>query len=201
MAKYRLRIPGPCGQIELAAFDPVEQRNGIALIAHPHSLYGGSLDNKVVETLARALSDELGYVAVRLNFRGVGESTGNYDAGNGEVDDVLATAAFVKEKYDTLPLKLVGFSFGAYVQTRAALALQPDRLVLVAPAVNMFPFGAVPANTVILHGTEDDLVPLGAVEDWAAGQGVAVTRVPGADHFFNQSLDSLKTALLDACRC
>lgn len=195
MKRYRLRIPGPCGKIELAALDPCVPRKGIALIAHPHPLYGGSLENKVVDTLARFMAERLGYVAVRLNFRGVGASSGHYDAGNGEVEDILATAAFVQKQYPVLPLLLAGFSFGAYVQTRAFPCLEAAGLVLVAPAVTLFPFGEIPAQTRIIHGTEDELVPYPAVESWAQSQGAAVLPVNGADHFFHRRLAPLQRAL------
>lgn len=195
MKRYRLRIPGPCGKIELAALDPCVSRKGIALIAHPHPLYGGSLENKVVDTLARFMAERLGYVAVRLNFRGVGASSGHYDAGNGEVEDLLATAAFVQKQYPVLPLLLAGFSFGAYVQSRAFPYLDAAGLVLVAPAVTMFPFAEIPAQTHIIHGTEDELVPFPDVESWAQSHGAAVLPVIGADHFFHRRLALLQRAL------
>jgi uncharacterized protein len=195
MKRYRLRIPGPCGKIELAALDPCAPRTGIALIAHPHPLYGGSLENKVVDTLARFMAEKLGYVAVRLNFRGVGASSGHYDAGNGEVEDILATAAFVQKQYPVLPLLLAGFSFGAYVQSRAFPCLDAAGLVLVAPAVTLFPFGEIPAQTSIIHGTEDEVVPYSSVESWAHSQGATVLPVNGADHFFHRRLAQLQRVL------
>ncbi|MDE3020371.1 MAG: alpha/beta hydrolase [Pseudomonadota bacterium] len=201
MTKYRLKIPGPCGPLETVGLDPMEPRIGLALIAHPHSLYGGSLDNKVVETLAKTLTEH-GYVAVRLNFRGVGESAGEFDGGNGEVADILSAAKFIKEKYPQpgLPLILVGFSFGAFVQSKACQAIKADKLILIAPAVNMFDFPVVPANTVIIHGSKDLLVPLEEVKAWAGKSGLPVNLVEGADHFFNQSLDSLRQIFIQTCQ-
>lgn len=171
--------------------DPVEDRRGIALIAHPHPLHGGTLDNKVVVTLARTLL-ELGYVAVRVNFRGVGKSDGAYDEGRGEVEDMLAAARFVSGQFpEPLPFVLAGFSFGAYVQSEVASRLDAEHLVLVAPAVSLFEFGEAPSGTVVIAAEEDELVPLARIEAWARPLGLEMVTVPGASHFFHRRLDAL----------
>ena len=199
MSRFKLRIDGPGGKIETVINDPGQTRKGLALIAHPHPLHGGSLDNKVVQTLADTLFD-LGYVAVRPNFRGVGMSEGDYDHGEGEVEDMLAAAEFVHARYPGLPLLLAGFSFGAYVQTRANLTLDAERLILVAPAVNMFEFGEAPAHAAIIHGEQDELVPLAAVRAWADPHNLNLTVVPGADHFFHRKLGQLKQCIASLCQ-
>src|SRR5213080_2986352 len=131
-------VAGPAGRIECAVDQPEGAARGIALIAHPHPLYGGTLDNKVVQTLARAFL-ELGYVALRPNFRGVGASEGVHDEGRGETEDLLRVAAHAKENLGDLPLVLAGFSFGAAVQTQVAQRTSPHRVVLVGVAVGRFP--------------------------------------------------------------
>lgn len=179
----------------------MEPRLGLALVAHPHSLYGGSLDNKVVEILAKTLAEH-GHVAVRLNFRGVGDSAGQFDGGKGEVEDVLSAMEFIREKYPQpdLPTLLIGFSFGAFVQSMANKTLHADKLVLVAPAINMFDFPEVPSDTIIIHGSNDELVPIEQTEAWAKRFHIPVHSVEGADHFFNQSLDTLKQVFIKTCQ-
>ncbi len=161
----RLLLDGAAGKIEVDVSDPGEARRGIALIAHPHPLMGGTKDNKVVTTLARTFY-ALGLVALRPNFRGVGATTGTHDEGRGETADLIAVAHYALDKYGQLPLTCAGFSFGSFVQTRVAKELNPHQLVLVAPAVNRFPTETVAAGTLVIHGEVDDVVPLAAVLDW-----------------------------------
>src|SRR2546423_10984079 len=131
----RVFVAGPAGRIECAVDSPEGSPSGYALIAHPHPQFGGTLDNKVVQTLARAFV-ELGYEAWRPNFRGIGESEGAYDEGRGEVDDL---AAVVKHLGVAHPV-LAGFSFGAAIQAHLAQRVKPERLVLVGVAgVNFQP--------------------------------------------------------------
>jgi alpha/beta superfamily hydrolase len=195
----KLSIDGPAGTLETVINEPGETRRGIALIAHPHPLYGGTLDNKVVQTLAKAFV-ELNYIAVRPNFRGVGKSAGGFDEGHGETEDMLAVANFTRHEFGALPLLLAGFSFGAFVQSRVASHLPSEKLVLIAPAVSRFAVGAVPANTLVVHGEEDDVVPLAAVLDWARPQQLPVVVLPGTGHFFHGRLTQLKQIVIDACR-
>jgi alpha/beta superfamily hydrolase len=153
----------------------------------------------VVQTLARAFV-QLGYRAVRFNFRGIGASAGAWDQGRGEVDDALAVIAAQREP--GLPLALAGFSFGAAVTSQAAAQLAPDaqaeRLVLVGPAVVNFPMAPVPAGTLVIHGEADEVVPLAAVLDWARPTTQPVLVVPGVGHFFHGQLSLLKTLVVDA---
>lgn len=186
----RVVIDGPAGGIETDLNDPGDTRRGIALIAHPNPVHGGTKDNKVVTTLAKAFF-ALGHVAVRPNFRGVGASGGTFDQGRGETEDLLAVAAYLKREHGKLPLVLAGFSFGAFVQTRAARRLHPQRMVLVGPAVNRFQAENVPADTLVIHGEHDDVVPLAAVFDWARPQQLPVVVVPGGEHFFHGRLGLL----------
>lgn len=193
---YRLRIPSPCGHLQVAVNDPVSERRGVALIAHPHPLHGGSLNNKVVQTLAKTFSS-LNYVAVRPNFRGVGDSDGVHDYGKGEVDDMQAVVTFAQQQFD-LPLVLAGFSFGAFVQCQLAQRLKPEKLVLVAPPVNMYDFSSVPVHTIVIQGERDEVVPVGAVRLWAREHNANLTIAPATDHFFHGKLELLHTLLLSA---
>jgi len=193
-----LVIDGPAGALETNLNDPGPSRRGIALIAHPNPVQGGTKDNKVVTTLAKTLFG-LGYVVIRPNFRGVGASAGVFDHGNGETDDLIAVTRYAKGRFGELPLLLAGFSFGAFVQTRLARQVTADRLLLVGPAVNRFPAEAVPANTLVIHGEHDDVVPLAAVFDWARPQHLPIIVVPGCEHFFHGRLHQLAQIVRSHC--
>lgn len=169
---------------------------GLALVAHPHPLYGGTMDNKVAQTLARTFT-ALGYVAVRMNFRGVGQSEGKHDAGIGETDDMATLLTHMRQRFPSLPLALAGFSFGTFVQSRlqqrlAAEGTPADRLVLVGAAAGKWAMPDIPANTILIHGEQDDTIPLSAVLDWLRPQDIPVTVIPGADHFFHRRLHHIK---------
>ena len=192
-------IEGPAGRIEVDINDPGDGRRGIALIAHPHPLMGGTKDHKVVTTLARALY-ALGHVTLRPNFRGVGGTEGTHDEGRGETADLIAVARHARARYGDLPLTCAGFSFGSFVQTRVARQVRPDRLILVAPAVSRFETGEVPAGTLVIHGELDDVVPLAAVLDWARPQNLPVVVVPGGEHFFHGRLHLLQSIVTQYCR-
>jgi uncharacterized protein len=195
----RVTVAGPAGAIECAVDTPVGLARGVAVVCHPHPQFGGTMDNKVVQTLARALV-QLGYLSVRFNFRGTGASQGAWDAGRGEVDDALAVVH--AQRQAQLPLVLAGFSFGAYVASQAASRLQgaesAERLILVGPAVQNFTVAPVPADSLVVHGESDDVVPLSAVFDWARPQQLPVTVLPGAGHFFHGQLAVLKQIVLNA---
>ena len=180
-------IAGPAGKIECAVDEPDGASRGIALVAHPHPLFGGTLDNKVVQTLARAFVD-LGYSAWRPNFRGVGASEGSHDEGRGEVEDLAAVIGFSRSEKPVL----AGFSFGAAMQTKLAQRIPPERMVLVGLAVNKFPAPPVPPDTMLIHGEKDETAPLAAVLAWALPQDLPVIVVPGADHFFHRRLNILR---------
>jgi uncharacterized protein len=195
-ATARTSIDGPAGAIACAIDEPASGAapRGVALLCHPHPQHGGTLDNKVVQTMARAFVQQ-GYRAVRFNYRGVAGSAGAWDHGRGEVDDALAVVqAF---RVDGLPLAVGGFSFGGYVasQTAARLAAASTpagRLVLIAPAVRNFTMAAVPADTLVIHGEADDVVPLADVLAWAREPVLPVTVLPGSGHFFHGQLSLLK---------
>ena len=180
-------IVGPAGRIECAVDQPQAARRGFALIAHPHPLFGGTLDNKVVQTLARAFV-ELGYETWRPNFRGVGETEGVHDEGGGELEDLHAVAkALARES-----MILAGFSFGASLQARLAQRVKAYWLVLVGIGITRLEAPPVPEGSLVIHGENDDTVPLAAVLDWARPQDLPVVVVPGAEHFFHRKLHILK---------
>jgi alpha/beta superfamily hydrolase len=192
-------IDGPAGQIACAVDQPAGAPRGVVVLCHPHPQHGGTMDNKVVQTLARAFL-QLGYRAVRFNFRGVGRSAGVWDEGRGEVDDALAVIA--SQRDPQLPLALGGFSFGGYVAAQAAARLAGEapveRLVLVGPATSRFDVPAVASDTVVIHGESDDVVPLAATLDWARPQVLPVIVLPGVGHFFHGQLTLLKNQVLQA---
>ncbi len=199
-------ITGPAGAIDCAIDEPAGAPRGVVVLCHPHPQFGGTMDNKVVQTLARAFL-QLGYRAVRFNFRGVGGSTGAWDEGRGEIDDALAVIAAQRAAAPGLPLALGGFSFGGYVAAQAAARLADDpmqpapveRLVLVGPATSRFTLPATVApDTVVIHGEADDVVPLAATLDWARPQVLPVIVLPGVGHFFHGQLTRLKDQVLQA---
>ncbi len=155
------------------------------------------MDNKVVQTLARAFL-ALDHVVWRVNFRGVGASDGSHDEGRGEIDDFVALIDHARAESPALSLAIAGFSFGGYVAAQCAVALRPQRLVLVAPAVGRFPVPAVPAHTLVVHGEEDDVVPLREVLDWARPAKLPIIVVPGAGHFFHGDLILLQQLVVHA---
>jgi alpha/beta superfamily hydrolase len=173
---------------------------GTAVIAHPHPLFGGTMQNKVVQTLARAFV-QCGWQAVRFNFRGVGASAGTYDEGRGEAADMLAVIAQVAPEG---PLALAGFSFGAYVTSHVAQAVSAQRglekLVLVGTAASRFAVAPVAPDlherTLVIHGEKDDTVALSSVMDWARPQTLPVTVIPGVEHFFHGQLPLLKSLVV-----
>jgi alpha/beta superfamily hydrolase len=197
-------ITGPAGALACAIDEPTlaagQALRGVAVLCHPHPLHGGTMDNKVVQTLARAFV-ALGYRAVRFNVRGVDGSAGVWDEGRGETDDALAVVTAFRDP--ALPLALAGFSFGSFVAAQAAARLLADglpaeRLALVGPATSRFAMPVVAPDTVVIHGEADDVVPLQATLDWARPQVLPVIVLPGIGHFFHGQLPLLKSQLLQA---
>ena len=197
-ATEKLWLQAGAGRVEalrdVPADDPVR---GTAVIAHPHPLFGGTMQNKVVQTLARAFV-QCGWQAVRFNFRGVGASAGVYDEGRGEALDMLGV---VQQMAPSGPLALAGFSFGAFVTSHVLAQLgvsrAPEKVVLVGTAASRFAVAPVPPalheRTLVLHGEQDDTVPLVSVMDWARPQSLPVTVIPGVEHFFHGQLPLLKS--------
>ena len=198
----KISLQGAAGVIEaLRDVPPVEMPSrGVVVIAHPHPLFGGTMDNKVVQTMARGFV-ACGWTAVRFNFRGVGASDGTHDEGRGETEDMQAV---VRQVAPSGPLALAGFSFGAFVASRAAEPLWATRgiskLVLIGTAASRFAVATLPIDaqdcTLVVHGEQDDTVPLAAVMDWARPQSLPVTVIPGAGHFFHGQLPLLKSLVV-----
>lgn len=200
----RLTLTGGAGVIE-ALRDPAQlvdgqSPKGVVIIAHPHPLFAGTMDNKVVQTLARAFV-QCGYTAVRFNFRGVGASAGEYDAGKGELQDLLAV---IRQVAPEGAIALAGFSFGAFVTSHALAALWDEgrvaKAVLVGTAASRFEVAPVPAaahdSTLVIHGEADDTVELSSVMDWARPQILPVTVIPQVGHFFHGQLPLLKSLVV-----
>jgi len=195
----RFQVRGPAGAIEVLRDEPAAGTAplGAAVIAHPHPLFGGTMDNKVVQTLARAFVQG-GWSAVRFNFRGVGASEGTHDEGRGELEDMLA---LIGAEAAEGALAIAGFSFGAYVANGAVQSLWTSgriaKIVLVGASAQKHQLPPLPAQahdlTLVIHGEEDDTVPLAAVMDWARPQSLPVTVVPGVGHFFHGQLPLLKS--------
>ncbi len=198
-----VEVAGPAGAIDVAVDLPAAGARAVAVIAHPHPLYGGTRDNKVVQTIVRALLAH-GCACWRPNFRGVGGTAGTHDEGRGETDDLLAVCDAALRDASAPPdppLLLGGFSFGTFVQSQVAQRLAEQkrparRLVLVGPAVSRFQVQRVPADTIVIQGEIDDVVPLSAVLDWARPQELPVTVIPGADHYFHRKLTVMKELLI-----
>jgi len=202
-------IDGPVGKIEVALDLPragVPPR-GLALVAHPHPLFGGTMNNKVAQTLARAFV-QLGYATYRPNFRGVGATEGAHDDGIGEQDDLLALIAHMRAAapaHADLPLALAGFSFGTYVLSHVAQRYATsggaiERMVFVGTAASRWNVAPVPQNTLVIHGEQDDTVPIQSVYDWARPQELPIVVIPGAEHFLHRKLHILKRIVVDAWR-
>lgn len=196
----KISLQGAAGVIEVQRDLPAGAPRGIAVIAHPHPLFGGTMDNKVVQTLARAFVAS-GWTAVRFNFRGVGASEGVHDEGRGELEDMLDVVGQLAPEG---ALAIAGFSFGAFVASRAAEKLWAVRdikqLVLVGTAASRFSVATLPAEAhermLVVHGEADDTVPLAAVMDWARPQSLPVTVIPGGGHFFHGQLPLLKSLVV-----
>lgn len=203
--EQKLFVTGPAGRLETVVMLPEEPPRGLAVVAHPHPLYQGSMDNKIVYILTRAFIEQQ-YITVKFNFRGVGASEGNYAEGKGEIEDVIAVTHAIREQYDTrsepLPLTLAGFSFGGAVQAHVAQQLKPSRLVMIAPSVERQQAPPVvdhARHILVIHGDQDTIIPLQSVLDWAAPQTLPVTVIPGAEHFFHGKLHVLKNIILQSC--
>src|ERR1700685_113472 len=200
----RLSIPGQAGALEAIAEDPGAADSSYAVVCHPHPLFGGTMDNKVVTTVARALQ-ETGMPTLRFNFRGVGASAGVFDQGVGETADADAVASWGAERWPGRTLVLAGFSFGAYVALRLSQQRVPAHLITIAPAITRFDVAgmAVPrCPWLVVQGDADDVVDPAAVVDWVNGLDPKPRLVvlPGVGHFFHGRLHDLRDAVIDAIR-
>ena len=200
----KFSLAGHAGHMECVLDVPDTPPRGIALVAHPHPLYGGTMDNKVAVSLARTFV-ALGYVAARFNFRGVGASEGTHDEGRGETDDMLLMYEHMVARYPGLPVALSGFSFGTFVQAQLQQRLiaegrAAERLVLVGTAAGKWPMPNVPEDTILIHGEVDDTITLTQVLDWARPQDIPVIVIPGADHFFHRKLGHIKNLVIQLWR-
>ena len=223
----KIHLTGPVGRIEglidlpegLRASPASFKPRGIALVAHPHPLLGGTMDNKVAQTLAKTFA-QLGYVTLRTNFRGVGTTEGVHDDGKGEADDLVAVVKWMKDPFnwqgiaelethawpqlvEELPLAMAGFSFGSYVSSYVVKRLEelhiaPERLIMVGSATSKWEVAPVPKNTIVIHGEVDDVIPLTSVIDWARPQELVVQVIPGADHFFHRKLHCIRDLIVSA---
>mgnify|MGYP006279953951 CR=1 FL=1 len=196
----RLMLQGEAGAIEALRDEPTGVPKGVAVVAHPHPLFGGTMDNKVVQTLARAFV-QCGWSVVRFNFRGVGATQGEHDAGVGEARDLLSV---VEQVAPGGPIAVAGFSFGSYVASHALTALWParevEKVVFVGTAAQRFTVADLPPEshdaTLVVHGEHDDTVSLASVMDWARPQSLPVTVIPGGGHFFHGQLPLLKNLVV-----
>ncbi|AXK40241.1 alpha/beta hydrolase [Crenobacter cavernae] len=184
-----LVIAGPVGALSTIVVPAQGETTGIAVVCHPNPTQGGTNTNKVVQTAAKALS-QMGYTCYCPNLRGVGDSDGVHDHGAGEVDDVIAVVDYAKSVHGDLPLALAGFSFGGFVAARTRARIAADKLLLMGVAVGKYaiPTPQVPADTLVIHGEEDEVIPLSAVMEWARPQGLPVLVFPGTSHFFHGKL-------------
>ena len=197
-------VDGPAGKLETVLAEPnSECRHGIAIIAHPHPLYGGTMDNKIVHTLFKALF-ELGFITVKFNYRGVGKSEGSYGDGLGETEDVIAVVEAIRGQFDAesndLALLLAGFSFGGAIQAHVAKITNPESIIMVAPSVEHLQAPSVSSyvkRVLIIQGDQDEVVPLEVVIEWAAPQDLPIVVIPAAEHFFHGKLHIIKRTVLD----
>jgi len=197
-------LAGAAGNIECALDLPESAPVGVVLLAHPHPLFGGTMENKVVQTLNRAFL-ALGYAVARMNFRGVGQTEGTHDEGRGETDDMALLLAHMKQQYPSLPIILGGFSFGTYVQSHLQLRMAaqgepPTRMILISATAGKWDPVNVPENTILVQGESDDTILLSDVLDWARPQDIPVIVIPGGDHLFNRKLHHLRNIVTSMFR-
>jgi uncharacterized protein len=198
-----VNIPGPAGRLEARVDDPAPgvPPRVVGVVCHPHPLHGGTMQNKVVHTLARAMQ-QAGVPTVRFNFRGVGASDGVYADGVGEVDDALAVIAWARARWNCRPLWLAGFSFGAAVALQACAAAAPAALVTVAPPVGRLlvdPVGRPGCPWLVVQGDRDELVDFATVKTWVDSYDPPPYFAPmrGAEHFFHGRLGELRSVVID----
>ena len=191
-AVKNLTLNGPQGALEAILSVPEQTSGAIAVVCHPHPMYGGTMDNKVVHYTARALL-EMGIPVLRFNFRGVGKSAGKFDNAVGEIEDCMTVVEWMQENYPKDRLVLAGFSFGAYIAVRAAARADVSALITIAPAVNLYDFDSldeIGCPWLLIQGEADEVVPPDAVRSWVtqSSQLSEVIWMPDASHFFHGRL-------------
>ena len=195
-------IVAEAGNIEVLITLPenITEMTPTVIISHPHPLYGGSMTNKVVHILAKSFT-ELNVIVVKYNFRGVGQSEGEYDEGLGEAEDLQLLAKTIRQWRPKAPIWLAGFSFGAYVTTRAQSDIKAEKIVLVAPPVNMYPFqdlADIDIPWIVIQGGEDEVIDANAIKSWVKSRPHAPEFIwmQDAGHFFHGKLNDIKAAIL-----
>jgi uncharacterized protein len=215
MTSTKIILEGVSGAIDLLVEEPDgDEPKGIAWVGHPHPLFGGTRDNKVVQSMARALL-ALGYQVLRQNFRGVGASGGAFDHGTGETADALQVLNWARAKQPNLPIVVCGFSFGSVVAANlvqiltqhdepiinlnSALIASPiiEKIVLVGTAVTRWTVPPVPQTSLIIHGAQDDVIPLAEVQVWAEKHQLKVAVIESTGHFFHGQLNRLKNLMFE----
>lgn len=196
-------ITGNIGDIEIRYHDG-EYDKPVVVVCHPHPLHGGSMDNKVVHTLIKAFAS-LGLSTLRFNFRGVGQTAGEYDKGRGESDDLLVACQWIRHRHPRRPLWLAGFSFGAYVALRAHQKAKAEQLCLVAPPVSLYDFTKLPEVKIpwmVIQGGEDEVIDPDAVADWLESRSPRpyVVWYKDAGHFFHGKLNLVKDTVIQAAQ-
>lgn len=197
-----LSIPGPAGNLETVIEHPAKPiENTVAIICHPHPLHGGTMTNKVVTTLVRACQ-QLGVIAIRFNFRGVGQSEGQYDNAIGEQEDLKAVIAWAKKKYPDCKLWLAGFSFGSYIAAKEASEIPVEQLITIAPPINRFDIRSLPSLNcpwLIAQGDLDEVFPAQEVFDWleTRSENFQLIRMPDAGHYFHGKLIELRDSIIE----
>ncbi len=197
----RLEILGPAGQLEVLEERPkIGDLRGVAVVCHPHPQHGGTMDNKVVHTLARAFLT-VDCASIRFNYRGVGKSEGSYADGRGEAEDAIAIAEWAKQRWPGRPLLMAGFSFGAMVAISVESLIAPSALVVVAPPVRRLPSQLKQPQCpwLVIQGDEDDLVDTDDVVDWfnSLDPGPELKVMAGAEHFFHGRLVELRENVVE----
>ncbi len=200
-ASFRFFTPGPVGRLEtvLNRGQGEDCHHAVAVVCHPHPLYDGSMHNKVTYTLARTFNQQ-GVPALRFNFRGVGDSEGVYDQGQGETDDLLALIEQARALYPGREVWIAGFSFGAYIALRAIGRADCAHLFTIAPPVNFFDFSRLRTPGcpwLLVQGEADEIVPCEQVVSWAKSlrPGPELVVLPEVGHFFHRKLGLLRSVL------
>lgn len=191
----QLLIAGPVGSLDTMELSPKGEVRGVAIVIHPDPKGGGTYTNKIVQTIAKILNAK-GYLCYCPNLRGVGLSAGEHDFGKSEVEDALAVYNYAIEQYQGLPVVLAGFSFGTSVASNLAAQVEHQKLILIGPAVTRYSVVVPDRNkTLVIHGQEDEVIPLSAIYEWAEQHDIPVSVFLKTGHFFHGKLVQLQNYL------